>query len=95
VLTLSTVPPGDCFVGGTVWALLARTAGDAEAAIPFGMAAAKFTVEWDGPVSPLISSRGVIAATTAKPGASSHQPARSAAGALWRDTHVLINTTTC
>jgi hypothetical protein len=54
------------------------------------MAAAKFTVEWDGPVSPHISARGVTTATTATQPVPTPSPSTNVA--LWCDTQVSINT---
>jgi len=75
-------------VGGTVWALLTRAKGDIEIAIPYGMATAKFTVEWDGPVSPEINAPVIEAAvTTAKSWIKT-----DSATTYWRLSELLIRT---
>lgn len=82
-------------MGGVVWALLAHCAGDIDRAVPYGMAAAKYTVEWDGPVSPLINVQSVIAALRVEPGGLSQVQDPDVHGNFrvsWRHTYTRIHT---
>jgi fructose-1-phosphate kinase PfkB-like protein len=67
---VSVTGAGDCLVGGVVWALLTQRQSNEISlserlieSLPYGMAAAKFTVESEAAVSPKISAGTVLAAT--------------------------------